>query len=277
MKRFNRMLSLYVVLLVLVLLTMGGIRFYHQSQLPPPPRDLTEIRKEGILRIAVDYNKSSYFVSGDTIAGLEYELCRSLEKVSNLKVEIYPEANLANSLQGLLDQRVDIVARPIPITLPYKEEFNFSLPLFTNKLVLVQRKASDNNGIEPIRNQLELARKTVYLPAASASRQRLDNLTVEIADSIYFTEESVYGEEQLIMQVARHEIDYAICSESIARGLIRDYPNLDILTAIGFNQFRGWALRKDSPVLLDSLNSWLEKEMQTPQFKNKINRYIKNY
>ncbi|MEG0992527.1 MAG: transporter substrate-binding domain-containing protein [Bacteroidales bacterium] len=272
MKPINR-LSIYLFSLALAVMTMLGIRLYLKSREPLPPRDLPEIKEEGILRIGVEYNKSSFYVSGDTIAGFEYELCKAIEKTSGLRVEIYPEANLSNSMQGLLNQRIDIVARPIPITLAYKENFNFTIPISTNRLILVQREAASNNGIQPIRNQLELARKTVYIPAQSASQQRLNNLSVEIADSIYFIEDTLYGEEQLIMRVARHEIDYVICSENIARNFAKDYPNLDILTAVGFTQFRGWALRKDSPVLLDSLNSWLKKELDSPEFTEKKKRY----
>lgn len=273
MKRINR-LSIYLFLLVLVLLTMGGIRLYLSSGQPALPRDLSEIRQDGILRIGVDYNKNSFFVSGDTLAGFEYELCRSLEKTSGLRVEIYPDANLSNSMLDLSEGRLDVVARPIPITLVYKENYDFTIPILTNRLVLVQRNAASNEGIQPIRNQLELARKVIYLPANSASRQRLNHLAVEIADSIYLKEDGLYGEEQLIMRVARNEIDYAICSENIARTLSKEYPNLDILTAVSFNQFRGWAVRKDSPLLLDSLNHWLQKELSSEEFQKKKKRYL---
>ncbi|MEG1587320.1 MAG: transporter substrate-binding domain-containing protein [Bacteroidales bacterium] len=274
MKRINR-LSLYLILLCMVLLIIGGIRLFLHSKQSVLPRDLTEIKAEGVLRIGVDYNKTSYFVSGDTIAGIEYEICKDLEKISGLHVEIYPEASLNNSLQGLLDGRLDIVARSIPITLEYKENYSFSDPIVKNRLVLVQRNAATNQGIEPIRNQLELARKIVYLPAGSASRQRLENLAIEIADSIYLVEDTLYGEEQLIMRVARADIDYAICGEGIARSLLKDYPNLDILTAVSFNQFRGWALRKDSPVLLDSLNQWLKKILESESYDDKKKKYVR--
>lgn len=273
MKRSNRF-TLYIVLLALTVLTMVCIRlFIHSKQLGP--HDLAKIEQEGVLRIGMEYNKGSYYVSGDSIAGFEYELSKALEKRSGLKVEIYPEANLNKCIEALQQQRIDVIARPMPITLQYKESFNFTNPIFTNRLVLVQRKADVNNNVQPIRNQLELGGKKVYIPANSASRQRLENLMVEIADTIYIEEDPLYGEEQLIMLVARNQIDYAICSENMARTLIKDYPNLDILTAVGFNQFRGWALRKDSPVLLDSLNVWLHDVLDSTEFAKKKDLYLK--
>lgn len=273
MKRINR-LSIYLFLLVLTLLIMGGIQLFHALQQPMLPRDWNEIKEEGILRIAVDYNQTSYYVSGDTIAGFEYELCRSLEQDYGLRVEIYPETSLAATLQGLLAGKYDVVARSIPITVENKEKFGFTDPILLNRLVLIQRTARANNGIEPIRNQLELAGKKVYIPAEAASRERIHNLSVEIADSIFLEEDSLYGEEQLIMRVAGGEIDYAICDEMLARTLRNNYPQLDILTAISFNQFRGWAIRKESTALKDSLNNWLHRKISTKDFLEKKKRYI---
>lgn len=272
--KVTKVLYLYLLLLGVIIVAMVGLRQYIGLNLPLEPRDLEEIREEGVMRIAIEYNTTSYFVSGDSIAGLEYELCRAIERYSGLKVELYPEMNLAHSLQGLQKQQYDVVARSIPITAEVKQSFLFTEPIETNRLVLVQRNADANKGIQPIRNQLDLAGKTVYIPEESGARQRISNLAQEIADSIFFKEDPLYGEEQLIMRVADGQIDYAICDERIASRFVSVYPQIDILTAVGFNQFRGWALRKDSPVLCDSLNSWLKQEISSPRFKVLQQKYL---
>lgn len=272
MKKINRF-SVYIITLLLCVIIMIGLNLYIRKNLREKTRDYPQIEKEGVLRIALDYNRSSCFVSGDTMAGFEYELCKALEKHTGLRIELYPETNLSQSLEGLKSRQFDIVASAIPITLEYKEEFNFTEPILTNRLVLVQRKAESNHQIQPIRNLLELAHKDIYLPAHSASTQRLNNLAEEIADTIYLHEDDVYGEEQLIIRVACGEIDYAICDESIARTMKKNYPQLDILTAVSFNQFKGWALRKESTILLDSLNNWLHTELNSPNFIRKKRIY----
>ena len=55
--------------------------------------------------------------------------------------------------------------------------------------------------------------------------------------------------------VAHGDIDYAVCDESIARAAADSIPQIDINTAISFTQFYSWAVRKQSPALLDSLNT----------------------
>ncbi len=72
--------------------------------------------------------------------------------------------------------------------------------------------------------------------------------------------------------VAHGDIDYAVCDESIARAAADSIPQIDINTAISFTQFYSWAVSKQSPALLDSLNAWLDK------FKRRKNtrRFIKS-
>ena len=73
--------------------------------------------------------------------------------------------------------------------------------------------------------------------------------------------------------VAHGDIDYAICEESIAKRLIGQYPQLDIDTAISFNQFYGWGVSKESQALLDTLNAWLDSYKDTSSFKKLLKKY----
>jgi membrane-bound lytic murein transglycosylase MltF len=251
--------SLYFGLLLAVLAAMVALRIIATRDDAPPVRDLDEIRAEGVLRVGVEYNRNSYYVSGDTLAGTDYALALRVGKRSGLRIEIYPEASLSALLEALHAGRIDVVARPMPITTSRMDSLAFTAPLQTQKLILVQRAARYNDDTPPLRNQLDLAQCEVHIPAGSPARDRLANLSREIADSIYVVEDPLYGEEQLIMLVARGEIDYAICSERSARALAPSYPELDLQTDVSFNQFQGWALRKSSPVLLDSINAWISE------------------
>ena len=37
-----------------------------------------------------------------------------------------------------------------------------------------------------------------------------------------------------------------------------EYDSLDYSTQISFSQLQSWAVRKESPILLDSINSWIK-------------------
>ena len=79
--------------------------------------------------------------------------------------------------------------------------------------------------------------------------------------------------EQLISLVAHGDIDYAVCDESIARAVADSLSQIDINTAISFTQFYSWAVSKQSPVLLDSLNTWLDKFQKKSEYQKIYKKY----
>ena len=68
-------------------------------------------------------------------------------------------------------------------------------------------------------------------------------------------------------------LDYAVCDEGIARASIHELTNLDIDTDISFTQFYAWGVNPNCPVLLDSLNVWIDRYKQTPEFRKLIKKY----
>lgn len=272
MKR-KKILWIYVLLLIAVTGTM--IIVYPSEKTPLPPRDLPEMEKEGVLRMITEYNQSGYYVSGDTIRGFQYELGKAISDLSGLKVEMHLEMSLEKSFQELASQKYDVIARNIPITSEMKDQYLFTAPVVLNKQVLVQRTEEANNGLPPIRNQLELAGKTLYIPKDSPALLRLRNLEQEIGDTIHVIEDPLYSSEQLIIMVAKNDIDYAVCDMQIALLSVDQFPEIDIKTDISFTQLQSWVVRKDSPILLDSLNSWFRQIRENGVFDRIYTRYYK--
>ena len=269
----SKRILIYFILLISVILLMISLKNCCLSN--PIQRDYKEINNEKILRVVTDFTPLTYYISDDTVIGFDYELAKLISKRSGWEVEIYPEVSLSKSLNGLEHNTYDIVARQLPITTENREKYSFTEPLLLNKQVLVQRKKEYNNGKTPIRNQLDLAKKTLYIVSNSPARLRINNLAHEIGDTIYIQEEHTYGSEQLIMMIATGEIDFAVCDESIAAAMSREYPQIDYQTDISFTQFQSWALRKDSPVLLDSMNLWLEEIKRSKDFSKLMDKYFR--
>lgn len=269
----RKLFLLYFLLLGLAVSAMIGLWQIKKEVKPLLPRDYAEIKEEGVLRLITEYNQSGYYISGDTIEGFQYELGQAIAQVSGLEVQTRLEMSLAESFKALNGQHCDVIARNIPITTEIKENYLFTQPMVFNKQVLIQRTAEANKGIEPIRNQLDLARKTLYIPKDSPALIRLQNLEHEIGDSIFVIEEALYSSEQLAIMVAKGDIDYAVCDQQIAQLSSRRLPEIDIATDISFTQLQSWAVRKTSPVLRDSLDSWLERIRRNGTFDRIYQRY----
>lgn len=240
------------------------------------PRDYAEIKASGILHAVTEYNTISYHVKEDTLQGFDYELLHHFAEEKGLKLEIIPEMSYEKRIQGVIQGKYDILATGTVITSQSKDTLLFTHPILLSKQVLVQRCRSGNNDSIYIESQLELAKKKLHIIKGSPALLRIHNLISEIADTIYIEEVDQYGPQQLLAMVSAGDIDYAVCDENTAESILGQFPNLDIHTDIGFTQFYAWGVSKHSPILLDSLNTWLDSYKKTSKFKQLYKKYF-NY
>lgn len=239
------------------------------------PRDYDEIAREGVLRVTTEYNSVSFYVDGDTISGFNYELVEAFARDHSLDVSITPEMAFDKCLEGLADGSYDLIANGILATSELKDSLALSTPIALSRQVLVQRKPASDEDTLFIKSLLDLAGKTVHLVKDSPYALRIRNLGDEIGDTIYIREVERYGSEQLISLVAHGDIDYAVCEESIAEAVADSMPQIDISTAVGFTQFYSWAVSKQSPALLDTLNAWIEDFKKGKEYKRIYRKYYR--
>ncbi len=272
---FKRPFLRYLLPVLLVWAVILGVRHYYANETPSPghPRDYVAIAEEGILRAATEYNSLSFYVDHDTVSGFHYELIQAFARSQGLQAKIYPNMSFHKRLDGLSKGLYDVIAYDIPTTSELKDSLLLTSPIVLNKQVLVQRKPTGEEDSLYIQSQLELAGKTLHVVKGSPSIQRIHNLGNEIGDTIYIEEIEKYGPEQLIAMVAHGDIDYAVCEESIAHAMADSLPEIDINTAISFTQFYSWGVSKESPVLLDSLNSWLKRFRKEKEYQRIYHKY----
>ena len=247
--KYSRTILIFVLSVILFLVLCCG----NTSS----SRDYQEIKDAGVFHVVMDYTPSGFFRSGDSICGEQYEMVMALSDYLDIPVKIHLETGLKESLEGLKNGKYDIVARMIPVTSELKEFVAFTENIALDKQVLVQRKASDTTFVY-IHNPLELPGKKIYVTHRSPHISRLQNLANEIGDTIEIVEMQDYESEHLLILVAKGDIDYAVCDYRTASKMLTDYPSLDITTNISFSQLHAWAVRKNSPQLLDSINVWIK-------------------
>ncbi len=265
--------STYIKYLILGLISALVVTFWPRKQKETVvERDYPEIVQEGTIRGVTEYNSISYFVEGDSLAGFYHDIFRAFARDKGLTAELVPEMSFEKRLDGLNSGEFDVIAYGIPLTSDWKDSLLFTVPLAQTKQILVQRKLNDEDSVA-IRSQIDLAGQTLYVVKGSPAILRIHNLAEEIADTIYIHQIEDYGAEQLIAMVAHGDIDYAVCEESIAETLTDSLSNIDIRTGIGFTQLYSWAVSKHSPVLRDTLNSWLDGFQESPEYKELYKRY----
>lgn len=272
----SKIIKYVIIGITAVLLATLWSRISSEKETASHPRDYKEIVASGLLRAVTEYNAISFFVDGDTVSGFNYELVEAFARDRGMEVEVTPEMSYEKRLQGLSNGTYDIIAYDIPTTSQLKDSLLLTDPIVLTKQVLIQRKAEQDSATY-VKSQLDLAHKTLHVVKGSPAIMRIRNLGNEIADTIYTREIEKYSSEQLMAMVAHGDIDYAVTDETIARAYIDSFPQLDINTGISFTLFYSWGVSKQSPALLDSLNSWLNDFTKKAAYKEIYQKYYEKH
>ncbi|MEJ2595812.1 MAG: transglycosylase SLT domain-containing protein, partial [bacterium] len=138
-----------------------------------------------------------------------------------------------------------------------------------------QYKTRDEIEAKLIRNQIELADKTIYVQSGTVFPERLKVLANEIGSHIDIIEEDKDVEE-LIAAVSSGEIDYTIADKYIALVNARYYNNLDVGTPVSFPTQIAWAVKPGQKALVDTINIWLEDFNSSLLSRLLYNKYFEN-
>ena len=245
-------LALSLLLLVGALFLMISVRQCSAPGLPPRHED---IAGGDTINVAIELSPMGVSLAGDTLAGAYYDTVREVCRRHGINVRFHPFTLLSTALEGLAEGKYQLVVSDIPATADMKERFIFTDPVEVDRMVLAQ--LADSAGNIPIRTQVELAGKAIYLPKGSPALSRMRSLSREIGDTIIVRQDSLYSSEQLLILVANGERPNAAVSLAVVLAMSRMFPNLDFSLGLSFNQFHSWALNPKDSLLRDSLSVWL--------------------
>ncbi len=222
--------------------------------------------------VAIEYSPLSLYMYDDTLGGFNHDLINMIAKESGINIKMHPVVNLKESLE-LLDKGVyDIIAAQVPMTADFKDHYLFTDSIFIDRQVLVQKK--DSLGNIEVKSQLDIPGKTLHIIEASPVITRIRNFSRELGDTIHIITEKRYGQEQLFLMVETGEIEFAVINEKLAKEMAKKFPDIDISTAVSFNQFHNWILKKDNTELRDTINSNINRLRGTAKYRNLYNRYF---
>jgi membrane-bound lytic murein transglycosylase F len=276
---------------VIIFLTFLGIVFFYSSDKHTSPNnlsnsvsfDLDSIRTRGKLIAVTDFNSTNYFIYKGEPMGFHYELLKSFSDYIGIDLEIISENNLESAHKMLNSGEADVLAIGLTVNSTGKKDILFTEPIDETRQVLVQRKprnwrslTTDEVDRKLIRNQMGLAKKTIYVQKGSSHVERLQSLASEIGDSINIIEVP-YESEKLIQHVASGEIEYTVCDENVALVNATYYPVIDVSTPVSFLQSQSWGIRKNNSGLLQTeLNKWIVAYKKTGSYAMLYAKYFKN-
>ncbi len=250
----------------------------------PVEKDLTQIKKDGVLKAITLYSSTSYYIYRGKPMGFDYELLTRLAKHLNLKLEIVIAHDVDELINMLLRGDGDIIAYALTITESRRKLVNFTKFHSKTHQVLVQKKPYNwrKMKLHEIERSLksdalDLIGDTVWVRKNSSYYDRLLNLMDEIGDTIFIkTLPGKMDTEEIIENVSKGKIRYTIADYNIASILSNYYQNIDISVPVSLSQRLAWTIRKTSPELLSEVNNWIDKMKKTDDYYVIYNKYFKN-
>ncbi|HOU01953.1 MAG TPA: transporter substrate-binding domain-containing protein [Bacteroidales bacterium] len=277
----------HFIFFILLIILLSCVRKSDTSSIPvrhaPVSFDLDSIISRGRLIAVSDYNSTNYFIYKGEPMGFHFELLKNFTEYLGIDLEIIKENDLENAFGLLNSGEADVIAIGLTVSSSRKKDILFTDPIFETRQVLIQRRPHNWRSMtmdmldrKLVRNQLDLAGKTVYVQKLSSHAERLKTLAEEIGDSIRIIEVP-FDSEDLIRNVAHGEIEYTVCDENIATVNSTYYPDIDVNTPISFPQNIAWGVRQNNSVkLLAELNSWLNTYRKTRSFALLYTKYFQN-
>lgn len=225
------------------------------------------------LAVAIEMSPLTYNIAHDTIEGLDYLMLSQMAAKHKVPVCFFPVAQLDQAFEQLYKGQFDLLVSGLPSTARLKEYFPVTSPVYIDRQVLVQRRDS-LNGSGSIDSHFQLMGDTVWMAAGKPFKSRLENMIQEMGDTVVVILDQNHSSEHLAIMTALGQIKQAVVGEAEARRIAARYPQLDISLPLSLSQFQVWAVAPDNTALLDTLNSWIEEYVETPQYQQLINRYV---
>ncbi len=226
------------------------------------------LRNRRIIRVLVSYNKTSFAVVQGRPQGLEYELLHAYETFLDTQVGrhrikpvvVFVAVPREQLITLLLEGRGDIAA-DITITPELKKLVAFTVPYIRDVRDVIVTGKDVSGGFRTLD---DLSGKTVHVVAGSGHEELLKEVNVRLRQQgrrpIRISEADKFLEAEDILEMVNSGIfSVAVVEEYIAdlwKSLLPDIVvRKDILPGKGSDI--AWAVRRENPQLLSSLNEFI--------------------
>lgn len=253
-------------------------------EVEPVNYDLSDIKKAGVLRAITTFSPTGYFLYKGQAMGFEYEMLSRLAAKLDVELEMVIAKNIDSIIPMLNRGEGDIIAIGFTITGNRKTEVSFTDPFLITHQSLIQKKPDNwrKMTLDNIRKNLatdiiDLLNDTVSVRKNTSYYMRLSDISNELGDTIYIN--LLPGEttnEETMQMVSDGIIKYTVMDNNIA-SIHKSYlPNIDVNTPVSMSQRIAWAVRKNSPDLLNYINKGLATIKKKPDYNIIYKKYFEN-
>jgi len=235
--------------------------------------DLDALIGKGVIRVLVSYNTTNYKVTDSQARGFEYELMMKYRAYLRTRVNprswpvqfVFIPLPADELLPTLIEGRGDIVAAGLTVTPERSGQVAFTRPYIRNVAEVIVA-APGATGLETLE---DLSGREIHVRAGSSYVASLNRLNEDFAKrglapaQITMAHEHL-ATEDIIELVHADALALTVVDTHLAELWSKVFPDLivrdDLRVAEGGEI--AWAIRKNSPQMLDSLDTFLDTAAQ---------------
>ena len=232
--------------------------------------DHTPLKDVEVIRVLVNYTRTTFFVSQNQPRGFEYEYMREFERFLNQRLQRtrnpirfeFVVTDFDRVLPDLIEGRGDIAAAHLTITPSREEKIDFSLPYLTE----IDEVVVTNRNAPPLASLDALAGKRVLVVRGSSYTEHLRHLAEEQKQAgrvpVQIVEaEASFESEDILEMVNAGIVDYTVVDSHGARLWAEVLPNIVVLDNVVVNRKGSiaWATRPESHELREALDEFVRQ------------------
>ena len=235
--------------------------------------DLTDMIKRRVVRVLVSYDRTNFFIEDGSPRGFEYELVQQYRRHLKTRVKqrswpvnfVFIPVRFDQLLPALENGWGDIAAAGLTVTPARERRVAFTEPYIrgVDELIVTSGAFGNLTRLE------DLAGRQVYVHAGSSYAEHLRVLSQQfVARGLLPIEilpaQKNLSEADILELLWMGAVDITVMQGHLARFWAEIYPGLVVHENLAIHRDGqiAWAVRKDSPELLESLNRSLRSNRQ---------------
>lgn len=272
--------TFYTLLLVFFAFFSFGIGWLSHSAYQPAVKEkqlstLEKIKKTKTLNVVLLNAPTTYYIGTEGPQGFEYDLLKSYADHLKADLNITTAHTIKEAIELSKNPNIYITSASLAKTPQREKQFHFGPSYFEVKEQVICNRSMLRGSKFP-RDVEDLAGLHIVVGADTSYSETIRSLQADGFD-INATISSEYSTEELLEQVAQHQIDCTIADSNIYSLESRYFPNIALAFSISGREQLAWVLHVNEKELEADMYAWLndynQKGLMT-QLKDRYYSYI---
>ena len=272
--------NLYTLLLVFLAFSSFMFGWLSHSVYLPVTKEkklstLEKIKQTKVLNVVLLNAPSTYYIGAEGPQGFEYDLLKSYADHLGVDLNITAAHTIKEAIELSKNPNIYITSASLAKTPQREKQFHFGPSYFEVREQVICNRSMLRGSKFP-RDVEDLAGLHIVVGDDTSYSETIRSLQAD-GFEINATTSSEYSTEELLEQVAKHQIDCTIADSNIYSLNLRYFPEIALAFSISGREQLAWVLHANEKELEADMYAWLndynQKGLMT-QLKDRYYSYI---